>query len=90
MTVPSPHRFGSVANPSINHSLIDPFESTVAAKRMSENVPTSDYFPLTVLKRAFEVIAGFVLGNRVWRFPAFAAMHDVMLAEEKSAAGMCG
>ena len=73
MTVPAAHGFGCVADPFVDHSLVDTFARTVADEAVAEAVPAFDDFPLAILERVFKVMGRLIGCERVL-FVAFFAV----------------
>lgn len=59
MTVAAAHFVGSVADPGINDSLVNPCGGAVAAKGMTKYVPASKMLEAAVFERVVEVIVHF-------------------------------
>ncbi len=50
MPIATNHVFGLMANPRVNCPLVDPSRGTIATKRVSEHMPTSQVLPRSTVK----------------------------------------
>jgi hypothetical protein len=60
MSISLYHFLRLMADPGINHSLVDARGSRIAAKRMSEHVPTAELFPFTAGERSPKMVMNLV------------------------------
>ncbi len=67
MPIPTTHFLGCMANPFVNHTLINSLGGTVATERMAKCVPTSKVAKLTLSDSGLEMVCGFAGSQRIPR-----------------------